>query len=133
MMKNNKDFGLLIIRVGIGLMFMLHGYPKLTGGAEMWTQIGSAMSNVGINFGHTIFGGLAAIAEFGGGLCILLGIFYRPALCSLLFTMIIAAVMHISAGDGIMGASHAIESAIVFVGLFVAGAGSYTLFSLQRR
>ncbi|WP_369811116.1 DoxX family membrane protein [Hymenobacter mellowenesis] len=29
------DFGLLIIRVGIGLMFMLHGYPKLTGGPAM--------------------------------------------------------------------------------------------------
>jgi putative oxidoreductase len=131
-MKANKDLGLLIIRVGIGLMFMIHGYPKLTGGSEMWTQIGSAMSNVGINFGHTVFGGLAAIAEFGGGLCILLGIFFRPALCMLVFTMIIAAAMHLSSGDGIMGASHAIESAIVFVGLYISGAGSYTLISRKN-
>lgn len=131
-MNINKDLGLLIIRVGIGVMFILHGYPKLTGGSEMWTQVGSAMSNVGINFGHTVFGGMAALSEFGGGLCILLGIFFRPSLCMLVFTMIIATVMHLSSGDGIMGASHAVESAIVFVGLFVSGAGSYTLLSVKK-
>ncbi len=131
-MKINKDLGLLIIRMGIGIMFMLHGFPKITGGTEMWAQIGSAMSNLGINFGHTFFGGMAALAEFGGGLCVALGVFYRPALCMLIFTMIVAAVMHISGGDGIMGASHAIESAIVFLGLFFAGTGKHTLPSVLR-
>ena len=26
------DLGLLVLRVGLGVMFMLHGYPKLMGG-----------------------------------------------------------------------------------------------------
>ena len=37
---NSKDTGLLILRIGIGVMFMLHGLPKITGGTEQWAQMG---------------------------------------------------------------------------------------------
>ena len=42
-MKNvNKiDFGLLILRVGIGVMFIIHGWGKLIGGTDKWEAIGS--------------------------------------------------------------------------------------------
>ncbi len=30
------DFGILVFRLGIGLMFIFHGYPKLVGGPEKW-------------------------------------------------------------------------------------------------
>ena len=29
-----RDIGLLILRVGIGIMFMIHGLPKLTAGPK---------------------------------------------------------------------------------------------------
>lgn len=29
-----RNTGLLIIRIGLGVMMMLHGYPKLLGGPE---------------------------------------------------------------------------------------------------
>jgi putative oxidoreductase len=38
-----KDFGLLLMRAGIGVLFMFYGYPKLLGGPAMWTQIGGSM------------------------------------------------------------------------------------------
>ncbi len=31
-----RDVGLLILRVGIGIMFMGHGLPKLIAGPEKW-------------------------------------------------------------------------------------------------
>ena len=38
-----KDWGILLLRVGIGLMFIVvHGGPKLLGGKKHWTQIGIA-------------------------------------------------------------------------------------------
>ena len=37
-----KNFGLLVIRVGLGIMFIYHGFPKLAGGEKMWIQLGSA-------------------------------------------------------------------------------------------
>ena len=74
-----RNEGLLILRIGIGIMFMLHGFPKLTGGTEAWTKVGGALSALGINFAHTFMGFMAAISEFGGGLLLLLGLFTRPA------------------------------------------------------
>jgi putative oxidoreductase len=31
-LDKHRDKGLLILRVGIGIMFMCHGFPKLTAG-----------------------------------------------------------------------------------------------------
>lgn len=130
--KFNSDYGILIIRVGIGIMFILHGYPKLIGGTEMWAKIGISMSNIGITFAPTFWGFMASLAEFGGGLCLIIGFIFRPALAMLIFTMFIAALMHYKNGDGLMGSSHAIESAIVFIGLFVSGPGKYALKITHR-
>lgn len=130
--KNNTDAGLLIIRIGLGIMFMLHGYPKITGGPEKWEMIGKTMEHIGIGFAPTFWGFMAALAEFGGGLCLILGFLFRPALGMLTFTMCIAAYMHYVGGDGFNGYSHAVESAIVFIGLFFCGPGKYAL-KISRR
>ena len=113
-------------------MFMLHGYPKLIGGPEMWVKIGGSMGNTGIHFAPTFWGFMASFAEFAGGLCLILGFLFRPALALLLFTMCIAALMHYKSGDGFNGYSHAVESAVVFFGLFIAGPGKYALKIVRR-
>ncbi|WP_129717196.1 DoxX family protein [Pedobacter sp. SYP-B3415] len=123
----HRNTGLLLLRIGIGIMFMVHGLPKLMGGPETWTQVGGAMKVVGIDFAPVFWGLLAAIAEGIGGFLLLIGLFFRPAAMALTFTMIIAAAMHLSKGDGISGASHAIESAIVFFGLIFIGPGKYSV------
>src|SRR5690606_22626802 len=66
--ENLLQFGWLILRVGIGISIFLHGFPKITGGTEMWTAIGSSMGIFGINFAPTFWGFLAAVAESVGGL-----------------------------------------------------------------
>ena len=121
------DFGLLIIRVGIGVMFMFHGWPKLLGGQQMWAGIGGAMSHIGVTFAPQVWGLLAAASEFFGGLCLVLGIFPRISTAALAFTMVIASTMHLSQGDGLQTASHAIEAGFVFAGLFLTGPGKYRL------
>ena len=83
-----SDLGLLIIRLGLGIMFIMHGYPKLTGGPEMWEKIGGAMGNVGINFLPVFWGFLAAFAEAVGGLLFALGLLFRPTAFALAFTML---------------------------------------------
>ena len=122
-----RDLGLLILRIGIGIMFMIHGWPKIAGGAEMWTAIGGSMTNLGIDFAPTFWGFMAAFAEFFGGLFLALGLFWRPVLMLLVITMIVAAIHHLTAGDGIGGSSHAIEAGIVFFGLIFIGPGRYSL------
>jgi putative oxidoreductase len=127
------DFGLLVIRVGIGLsMLIFHGYGKITGGAAAWERIGANMANLGITFAPGFWGFMAALSEAIGSLCIVLGIFFRPATALLVCTMIVASVRHLSlppdaAGAGWKGASHALELLAVYAALFAAGPGRYVL------
>ncbi|MEJ7693380.1 DoxX family protein [Daejeonella sp.] len=122
-----RNTGLLIIRIGIGIMFMLHGYPKLLGGPEMWTNIGGAMKYIGITFIPVAWGLAAAATETFGGFLILIGLAFRPVCVLLAFTMAIAATMHLSTGDGLTTASHAIEVGFVFLGLAFIGSGKYSI------
>ncbi len=124
---NFKDLGLLVMRVGLGVMFINHGAPKMFGGPEGWRGVGGAMGNLGVTFAPEMWGFLAALAEFGGGICLVLGLAMRPACLMMAFTMLVAAIHHLKAGDGIDGASHAIESGVAFVGLLVLGPGKYSV------
>lgn len=122
-----KNSGLLLIRVGLGIMFIMHGYPKLFGGPEFWKNVGQAMQHVGITFLPMAWGFLAAIAETIGGFLLLIGLLFRPATLALAFTMLIASLHHLNAGDGLMGSSHAIEVGVVFLGLAFLGPGKYSV------
>ena len=122
-----KNTGLLIIRVGLGIMFMFHGYPKLLGGPDNWTAVGNAMKHTGVTFFPVGWGFLAAATETFGGFLVLLGLAFRPATLLLAITMIVASIMHLKTGDGLNGASHAVEAAIVFIGLTIIGPGKYSV------
>jgi putative oxidoreductase len=122
-----RDVGLLILRIGIGGMYLYHGFPKISGGPEKWEKLGMAMKYVGIEFAPVFWGFMAAFSEFFGGICIMLGLFFRPAGILLTITMVIAASMHLGRGDGLKVASHAIENGIVFLSLIFIGPGKYSI------
>ena len=122
-----RNVGFLVLRLGIGGMFAWHGYGKVMAGPELWVKLGGAISFLGIDFAHTFFGFMAAISEFGGGICLILGLFFRPACFMLFFTMFVAASMHLGQGDGLKTASHAIELGIVFLSLIFIGPGPSSL------
>ncbi|WP_026897496.1 DoxX family protein [Daejeonella oryzae] len=122
-----KNTGLLIIRVGLGIMFIFHGYPKLLGGPDKWMAVGTSMKHIGITFLPEVWGFMAAATETFGGFLLILGLAFRPVTLLLTFTMAIAALMHLKNGDGLMAASHAIETGIVFLGLTFIGPGKYSV------
>lgn len=126
-----RDCGLLVIRLGVGLMFFfVHGLPKIQAGPELWAKLGGAMGNLGISFAPAFWGFMAASAECFGGLFLAAGLLARPAAAAMAFTMLVAATMHLAAGDGLKGAAHAAELFFVLSGLVLAGAGR---FSLDRK
>ncbi len=121
------DLGLLIMRLGLGGMFLYHGIPKLVGGPEKWTQIGYAMKYMGIDFLPVFWGFMAAITQVAGAVCLILGVFFVPACILLAFTMLVAATMHLGKGDSLQTASHAIEAGIVFFSLIFIGPGRHSI------
>ena len=121
-----RDVGMLILRLGFGLgFFFYHGWGKLSGGAERWTEVGEVMSRIGIDFGHTLFGFMGAFSESIGGLLIAAGFLFRPACALLCFTMIMASVSHYASGRG--NAGNAVKNASLFLALIFTGPGKYSV------
>jgi uncharacterized membrane protein YphA (DoxX/SURF4 family) len=64
----NPDIASLILRLALGSLFIIHGYPKLTSGRK---QGGEWMKSMGLPAGMV---GFAGFVEFFGGLGLVLGL-----------------------------------------------------------
>lgn len=122
-----RNIGLLMLRIGLGVMFILHGYPKMFGGPEVWSETGTAIQYFGINFAPMFFGFMAGVVEFFGGIFLILGLFFTPSVFFLMVMMIVATTKHLSVADGFVSYSHSIEMGIVFLSLLFIGPGKYSL------
>ena len=129
-----REAGLFVMRAGVGLSFLyIHGFPKMTAGTELWVKLGAAMGNLGIHFAPAFWGFMSASAEFFGGACLVLGLLTRPAAAVLAFNMLVAVTMHLTLGQGLETASHALEDLFLFAGLVFTGGGRYSLDQLLFR
>ncbi len=126
------DVALLVLRVGLGGMMLTHGVPKVQGGPAACEKLGGAMAYVGLDLWPTVWGLAAALAETLGAVLLAIGLLTRTSAGFLMATMIVAAAMHLGKGDGLGGASHAIEDGIAFLTLVVAGGGRYSVDAWLR-
>lgn len=79
------DLALLLIRVVVGLAFMLHGWPKIQ---NPFGWMGPEA------FAPGVFQALAALSEFGGGLAWIAGLLTPLASLGILSTMAVAFSTH---------------------------------------
>lgn len=129
--ENNKDIGTLVLRVTIGIAYaFIYGLMKIKAGPEIWTQIGSAMSNIGITFAPAFWGFMATLSEFGGGILLILGLFTRWTLLFMIFTMFIAMLTHLSMQDQWYNVMNPINMMAVFIAILFWGPGKYSLDAL---
>src|SRR5436190_24038384 len=96
---SSHELGHALMRIGIGIMFIIFGYGKLTSGAEHLTQLGSAMGLFGITFGYLFWGYIAAVTEFCVGICYATGFLTRLASIPLIFLLIVAIKFHLNKGE----------------------------------
>jgi putative oxidoreductase len=68
-----KPLALLLLRAGLGIIFVYHGYPKLFGHAR---EAMDAFAHMGF---PRYFAYIAGVIEFFGGCVLLLGLFARIA------------------------------------------------------
>ncbi len=122
-----REIGLLILRIGLGLLLILRGYPKVFGGPEQWIEVGLSLQYINTEFAPMFFGFIIGIAELFGGLFMLSGLFFIPTLIVLLMFMIFTIVEHSGAGQDFLTISHSIELGIVFLSMLFIGPGKYSL------
>jgi putative oxidoreductase len=124
---NYKNFGILVARVGLGIMMFLHGLPKLTGGPEKWASLGQNIAHLHIHFYPVFWGFMSAITETIGGLFCVLGLWFR-LVCLLMFINFIVAILTLFAGGStVLEASEAIELCFVFFGFLFIGPGGISI------
>jgi putative oxidoreductase len=77
------DWGLLIVRLVLGIVFVMHGWPKVIG----WSHTMAMMTHTGI---PAPFVALDIITEFFGGLALIFGVLARLASAGLIVVMLVA-------------------------------------------
>lgn len=136
------SLGLLLLRAVVGTIMMVHGYPKLFGGEGKIDRVPEeAKKTLGERFaGFMDQGGMeattgmmeqlevpnpkmsawaVALAEFGGGLALILGWKARPAAAAIAFSQLVA-VNKVHAQQGLVGGYE-------FNASLIAGAGCIAL------
>jgi putative oxidoreductase len=122
-----RDFGLLLMRFGLGLAYVMHGSEKMFAGPDIWAQLGGSVARFGITFAPAAWGFMAAFSEFAGGVLLILGFLFRPAALLLLITMAVATLTLYTAGNDYNSYSHPLKMAAVFLGLFFVGPGRLSI------
>lgn len=123
-----SDVGLLVMRAGIGALFMIvHGFPRLAGGPAKWDSVGRSVSYLDIDFGHTAWGFAAALSMTLGGLLLIIGWAHRPAALALFVTMAVASIWKYYPFGGWDAAAHPVAMAVVCLGLLITGPGKHSL------
>ncbi len=80
----NQDIALLILHAGLGIIFIRHGWPKVKN--PLWGP------KIGVPKIASLY---STIAEFFGGLAVLLGLYTQIAAILILFGMLGALYYHI--------------------------------------
>jgi putative oxidoreductase len=128
----NRDLGLLIIRLIIGILMAFYGFEKMSHYNEMaasdfWTK--------NVNFfglSSKIALRLTIFAELFCSLLLIVGLFSRFALTTLMFCMgyiflVIFPMAILDKGDNGYHFNDAFVYFIVYLGLFFTGVGKYSL------
>lgn len=122
------SIGLLGLRLVMGTAFILHGWPKIQNPMG-WMGPEATVP--------AILQALAAVAEFGGGMALIVGLLTRLASLGIMTNMIVAlAIVHLPHGDPFVGkpGGHSYELAAVYLAcavlFLILGPGRYSLDGL---
>ena len=120
--SNKKvDIALLITRIGIALLMLSHGVPKISGLFQSPVRF---MDFLGL--GPAVSLSLALFAEVVCSVFVLLGLGTRLAVIPLSITMLIAA-FHVHISDPFAKQEMSLHFLLVYVVLFIMGSGRYSL------
>ncbi len=123
-----SDLALLLLRIGVGIIFIVAGWGKLTG---IEGTIGF-FENIGIPL-PVIMAWVVAIVEFFGGIMVLLGAYARiPYL--LLAIIMVVALLTTKLGGEFSAARLDIMLLLTSLALFMLGSGRYSVdYKLENR
>jgi len=125
------DIAVLILRFGLGIMFMAHGLQKAVGMFDGPGIKGFSEMLSGLGFAPAVFWAyIAAYLELIGGISLISGIFVRvTSILFLIFIVIAAIKVHLAKGFFLSsgGFEYNFIIACVCLALILLGAGKYSI------
>jgi putative oxidoreductase len=125
------DVGLLVLRLVLGVIFIGHGAQKLFGsfGGPRISGFAKMLEQLGVKPARPM-AILAGLAEFVGGILVMLG-FLTPVAALALIVVMIVAIVAVHLKNGFFNTNGGYEFNLALVGialtLLIAGAGAYSL------
>jgi putative oxidoreductase len=118
--STRAGYGIAVLRIIVGIIFMAHGSQKLFGmfGGYGLEGTGQYMASLGLNPGY-LMALLSGSAEFFGGLALFLGLLARPA-AVVLIVMLVVAILSVHIHNGLFMANNGFEYGLVLLGVAVA-------------
>ena len=129
--STRAGYGITVLRIIVGIIFMAHGSQKLFGmfGGYGLEGTGQYMASLGLNPGY-LMALLSGSAEFFGGLALFLGLLVRPAAVALI-VMLVVAILSVHIHNGLFMANNGFEFGLALLGAAIAvlieGAGRVSL------
>jgi len=129
----HPDFGLLIIRTGVGIVLAIAGFNKFMAGEKVLHAIGANIKYLGLDVGTQnistmFFGVLASGVELVGGLCLVVGLLYRTSAAFLFITMLVASLMVYDTTQGDFSKfGYPMIMGLVVLGLLFTGPGRLSI------
>jgi putative oxidoreductase len=132
--RNAVDWGIALLRLAIGFVFVVHGAGKLLGVGPFATsldQFAGFLGTLGVPL-PTLFAFVVAVVEAVGGLFVLVGFLTRFAAAAIAVNMLVATLLvHLpngfAASDG--GYEYTLTLFLVSLSLVLLGSGA---FSVER-
>jgi len=122
------DFGLLLLRVGLGAIMAAHGVTAIMNGQDQWKFMGSQLALLGIDFYPLFWGFMAAISMAVGGFFVVIGYLYRISCFLIFLTMLMAFLFHLNSGDGMLEAGgQSLKMCLAFLAMMFVGPGRFSV------
>ncbi|MDF7817409.1 DoxX family protein [Runella sp. MFBS21] len=120
-LHNYTDLGLLILRIGVPLLLLTHGYDKFLTFLEGASDFPDPL-HVGARLSHA----LAVLGEVIAPVLVMLGLLTRVAAgIEIIHFLVVAFLMH--AHEPLSEKEHALLYLLPYATIFLAGAGRYSV------
>ncbi|MDD5561781.1 MAG: DoxX family protein [Candidatus Omnitrophica bacterium] len=127
------NWGILVLRLGLGIMFMAHGMQKAFGlfGGPGIKGFSGMLSGLGF-VPATFWAYVAAYTELLGGVLLIIGLQVRPA-AALLLILIVTAAIKVHLGKGFFLSSGGFEYTFIIatacLALILLGPGKFSILN----
>ena len=119
----SADISLLLLRLVLGLIFVVHGWPKI----RNLKMTAHHFESMGFHPGN-LWGTVVALVEFFGGLAVFFGFFSHLGALGIAIVMLVSVFWKMSKGQGLVGGFELdLVLLAVAIAVLLLGSGGYSI------